>query len=80
MLLFLLHLIKMNIVDEKDLKQEYEEHEVAPGGELRHGQTVDLETYSNDDEEFGGYENRKKMERKLLWKTDARFAIMIISE
>ena len=67
----------MNL-EEKDLKNELEEHEVAPDAVAANG-TVDLETYSNDDEEFGGYENRKKLERKLLWKTDARFAIMIIS-
>lgn len=64
-------------MDEKDIKNELEEHEIAP--DAANG-TVDLETYSNDDEEFGGYENRKKMERKLLFKTDLRMSIMIISE
>lgn len=69
------------LIEEKDFKQEAEFHENAqPRGELQKGQTIDLESYANDDEEFGGYENRKKIERRLLLKTDARFLVMVISE
>ncbi|TIA71112.1 hypothetical protein E3P92_02793 [Wallemia ichthyophaga] len=66
----------MNIEENKDFKNELEEHEAAP--DTGNGTTVDLETYNNDDDEFGGYENRKKMERKLVFKTDLRMSIMII--
>ena len=67
--------------DEKDLKQEIVLNEyVKPKDQiLKAGQTVDLENYENDDE-FGGYESRKTIERRLLLKTDLRFMIMIISE
>lgn len=68
----------MNIEENKDFKNELEEHEAAP--DTGNGTTVDLETYNNDDDEFGGYENRKKMERKLVFKTDLRMSIMIISK
>lgn len=30
------------------------------------------------DAEFGGWEERRKIERKLLWKLDCRMSIMII--
>lgn len=30
------------------------------------------------DAEFGGYEERKKLERKLLWKLDLRMFILVI--
>ena len=67
--------------DEKDLKQEIvlNESDKPKDQVLKAGQTVDLENYENDDE-FGGYESRKKIERRLLLKTDIRFMIMIISE
>ena len=31
-----------------------------------------------DDEEFGGTEERRRIERKLLWKLDCRMSIMIV--
>ena len=67
--------------DEKDLKQEIvlNEYDKPKDQVLKAGQTVDLENYENDDE-FGGYESRKTIERRLLLKTDLRFMIMIISE
>ena len=67
--------------DEKDLKQEIvlNEYDKPKDQVLKAGQTVDLENYENDDE-FGGYESRKTIERRLLLKTDIRFMIMIISE
>ena len=30
------------------------------------------------DEEFGGTEERKRIERKLLWKLDCRMSVMIV--
>lgn len=30
------------------------------------------------DDEFGGPEERKRLERKLLWKLDCRFLILVV--
>lgn len=30
------------------------------------------------DAEFGGYESRRKLERKLLWKLDSRMSILVV--
>lgn len=30
------------------------------------------------DAEFGGYEERRKLEKKLLWKLDLRMSILVI--
>lgn len=29
-------------------------------------------------EEFGGYEERRRLERKLLWKIDCRMSILVV--
>lgn len=29
-------------------------------------------------EEFGGYEERQRLERKLLWKIDCRMSILVV--
>ncbi|KAI0318323.1 sugar transporter [Amylostereum chailletii] len=36
------------------------------------------ESVTEDDLEFGGPEERKRLERKLLWKVDARMSILVV--
>jgi len=33
---------------------------------------------ADPDAEFGGKENRKRLERQLIWKLDLRFSILIV--
>lgn len=39
---------------------------------------VDNRELTGDDDDFGGPEQRRKMERKLLWKLDARMSILVV--
>lgn len=34
--------------------------------------------YSGDDSDFGGPEERRKLERRLLWKLDSRMSILVV--
>lgn len=34
--------------------------------------------YADPDAEFGGVEERRRLERKLLWKLDCRMSIMVL--
>ncbi|RDB22569.1 hypothetical protein Hypma_010246 [Hypsizygus marmoreus] len=51
--------------NEKDLEQE------------QNGQTYDPHA-EDPDAEFGGTEARRKLERRLLWKVDARMSILVV--
>jgi hypothetical protein len=39
---------------------------------------VDMKDFQDADAEFGGTEERKKLERKLLWKIDLRMSILTL--
>lgn len=38
----------------------------------------DVSTFNDPDDEFGGKEARKALERKLLWKLDLRMSILVV--
>lgn len=38
----------------------------------------DTNVKPDQDLEFGGYEERRKLEKKLLWKLDCRMSILIV--
>ena len=44
----------------------------------RHRHDVEADPLHLGDEEFGGHEERKKLEKKLLRKLDARMSILIV--
>ena len=46
--------------------------------ERHHHRDVEADTQHLGDEEFGGHEARKKLEKKLLRKLDARMSILIV--
>lgn len=33
---------------------------------------------ADPDAEFGGYEERRRLERKLLWKLDCRMSVLVV--
>ena len=43
-----------------------------------HKHDVEADPQHLGDEEFGGHEARKKLEKRLLWKLDARMSILIV--
>jgi hypothetical protein len=38
----------------------------------------DLDDFNDPDAEFGGTEERKQLEKKLLWKLDLRMSVLVV--
>lgn len=49
-----------------------------PVEERRSNEKDDVSTHDDTDDEFGGSEARKALERKLLWKIDLRMSILVV--
>lgn len=61
-----------------DADIEHNDHTLHDHHERDHGHDVEADPQHLGDEEFGGHEARKKLEKKLLRKLDARMSILIV--
>ncbi|RPD66729.1 MFS general substrate transporter [Lentinus tigrinus ALCF2SS1-7] len=65
---------KLEKTSDVGIEHDRDEHADQP----HHTRDVEADPQHLGDEEFGGHEARKKLEKKLLWKLDVRMSILIV--
>ena len=63
------------------MPDQYNQEATEPESGLEKSSPPSSEKYlvnDDPDAEFGGYEERKRLERRLLWKLDLRMSILVI--